>query len=182
MSKQRADLRKALREMREQLEAGQAVENALENGLDTGLDEDSYSDYEDVQGTYSEPAAWVAVPTLATAILDAQHTVVRTKVKEWSAFFEKTKMRTVAYDEVDGVGVSTVFLGINYGAPPNKPLWFESLVTGGDLDGHMERYTTWSEAEDGHALIVGLLRSIVTIQRTVIKRVERERRNNVVGD
>jgi hypothetical protein len=55
----------------------------------------------------------------------------------------------VAYDVVDGVTVSTIFLGINtsFIGPPRL---FETMVFGGEYDMEQERYSTWDEAEAGH--------------------------------
>jgi hypothetical protein len=54
-----------------------------------------------------------------------------------------------------GVGVSTVFLGINHAFDDYAdPILFETMVFGGDHNDHMERYTTWDEAVKGHEKIV----------------------------
>jgi hypothetical protein len=50
------------------------------------------------------------------------------------------------------VRVSTVFLGIDH-AWEGPPLLFETMVFGGPLDEEMERYSTWEEAERGHAVM-----------------------------
>lgn len=78
---------------------------------------------------------------------------------EWSEQFEKGDARRVGSDIVNGITVSTVFLGINYGWG-DKALWFETMVFGGDsmVDEYCERYTTYDEALAGHTRVVEKLR------------------------
>jgi hypothetical protein len=58
--------------------------------------------------------------------------------------------RRVAYDSVDGVVVSTVFLALDHGYGDEPPQIFETLVSGGAFDQSMDRYSTYDEAEAGH--------------------------------
>lgn len=60
--------------------------------------------------------------------------------------------RKIQYDEItDDVSVSTVFLGIDHNhSGKGPPVLFETLVFGGPLDGNMDRYCTYSDAENGH--------------------------------
>ena len=58
-----------------------------------------------------------------------------------------------------GIQVSTVFLGLDHGYDNGPPVLFETLVFGGLLDGEMERYCTWDEAEQGHEAMVDRVRS-----------------------
>jgi hypothetical protein len=67
----------------------------------------------------------------------------------WAMWFEKAE-RHVADDKVGDVRISTVFLGLDHSFGGGRPLIFETLVFGGPLDGEMERYSTWDEAEAGH--------------------------------
>jgi hypothetical protein len=71
-------------------------------------------------------------------------------------FFNSTK-RIVLQHEVEDSFVSTVFLCINHGFGDGPPVLFETLVQGGPLDDHMERYHTWSEAVAGHMSILRIL-------------------------
>jgi hypothetical protein len=59
-----------------------------------------------------------------------------------------------------GVQVSTVFLGLDHSFGEGPPLLFETLVSGGALAGKMDRYTTWEEAEQGHARMVERVREV----------------------
>lgn len=68
----------------------------------------------------------------------------------------------VAEDLVDGKRVSTVFLGLDhrhFGEGP--PILFETMVfaDGCWSDESCERYSTWTEAEAGHARAVASLMS-----------------------
>ena len=57
----------------------------------------------------------------------------------------------VAEDFVGTVRLSTVFLGMDYNhTGEGKPILFETMVFGGDMDGRQERYCTWDEALAGH--------------------------------
>lgn len=58
--------------------------------------------------------------------------------------------------------VSTVFLGLDHNyMRSGPPLWFETLVFGGAHDGEMNRYSTWEDAEKGHAKLLGLVKSAI---------------------
>ena len=67
----------------------------------------------------------------------------------WARWFE-TADRRVARDVIDGVIVSTVFLGLDHrfiGDGP--PVLYESMVFG-DTEEHMWRYSTREQALAGH--------------------------------
>lgn len=64
----------------------------------------------------------------------------------------------------EDVFVSTVFLGLNHNfSGHGVPILFETLVFGGPLDGHMERYKTWGDAEQGHQKMVDKVRKEMKI-------------------
>jgi hypothetical protein len=54
---------------------------------------------------------------------------------------------------VSQILVSTVFLGLDHGWG-GKPLIFESMIFNGPCHDDMDRYTTWEQAEIGHAEMV----------------------------
>jgi hypothetical protein len=112
-------------------------------------------------------------PMLAT--LDADHNVVPTNDQfKWAQFFEAVENRIVAKTRVSGLEVSTVFLGINYGSlAGTEPLWFETMVFADDDrvmpreveallrrwgEYQQQRYSTWAEAEEGHAQMVQIIK------------------------
>jgi hypothetical protein len=76
---------------------------------------------------------------------------------EWGEWMQ-TADRRVAHDDIDGVSVSTVFLGLDHGFGHGAPKLFETMVFGLD-DDYQERYSTWAEAEAGHARAVAIVRA-----------------------
>lgn len=66
-------------------------------------------------------------------VLDDKHNAVEVDLMTWARFFEN-------FD--------------NLGGPP---LLFETMVFGGPDDQWMDRYTTWEQAEEGHAFVVSVL-------------------------
>lgn len=62
----------------------------------------------------------------------------------------KEDRRTVDRYESKSLVVSTVFLGLDHSFGEGPPILFETLVSGGDLEGEMDRYYTWEEAIKGH--------------------------------
>lgn len=86
--------------------------------------------------------------------------VVECPFLEWAYWFE-TADRRVARDEVAGIEISTVFLGLDHNFfGKSDPLLFETLVFLPDgTTGKMRRYFTWVEAEQGHKEITDLIRA-----------------------
>jgi hypothetical protein len=78
---------------------------------------------------------------------------------EWAKWNQNAD-RTVKKTEIGDIIISTVFLGLNHSfdAGTNKPLLFETMIFGGELDGDMWRYSTWEEAEEGHEKAVQLVK------------------------
>lgn len=96
-------------------------------------------------------------------ILDAKKRVVRARnVAEWGRFFESGN-RIVSQDDISGgVHVSTVFLGIDhrhFGKGP--PIVFETMIFGGELDQSTYRYSSWDDAETGHAAAIRKVKKAV---------------------
>lgn len=85
--------------------------------------------------------------------LDADHNPVPTDDPlVWGRWFEDFDNRSVAYDELEKVRVSTVFVGTAFEK-------FETMVfpMKGDRlfeDMECERYDTWDEAVAGHAAML----------------------------
>ena len=82
-------------------------------------------------------------------ILEGHNPVICENLIEWAKWFEKSD-RKVAKTKIKDVTISTVFLGINHNFGEGKPILFETMIFGGGLDGEMDRYSTWEEAEEGH--------------------------------
>jgi hypothetical protein len=76
---------------------------------------------------------------------------------EWARWFgQKTDRRRVAWTEFPGGHVSTVFLGLDHQWGNGPPLLFETMIFGGPHDQYQDRYSTWADAEVGHAAAVAL--------------------------
>ena len=82
-------------------------------------------------------------------ILEGKKAVLVGDIIEWAQKFE-SQDRKVAKDKVGEAEISTVFLGLDHQYGEGKPLIFETMVFGGELDQEMDRYSTWEEAEEGH--------------------------------
>ncbi len=75
-------------------------------------------------------------------------------INEWQGWMFNHNNKVVKQDIIDGVFISTVFIGINQNlyADSYEPLLFETALFGAgkDNDGVQMRYRTWKEAELGH--------------------------------
>jgi hypothetical protein len=98
--------------------------------------------------------------TIEHYVLDKDGNAVLANRDEWSEFMEHGE-RHVGYYEANGVRVSTVFLGVDHSfgfdlCPDanGKPILWETMVFGGLMDSHMERYTSIEAARQGHARIL----------------------------
>lgn len=78
----------------------------------------------------------------------------------WSHWFETHEAeRRVASTEFHGGHVSTVFLGLDHRfGHQGPPLLFETMIFGGPEDGYQKRFSTWEQAEEGHAIALSLAR------------------------
>jgi len=87
-------------------------------------------------------------------ILDENKNPIETDLLTWGAFLEKEayKNRIVGKTKIGDKKVSTVFLGLDHRWDMDKPpLIFETMVFEDNRNEiHMERYSTWKEAEEGH--------------------------------
>jgi hypothetical protein len=92
-------------------------------------------------------------------ILDDEHNAVETDLETWGRFFQSGARTVRREDDIDGVCVSTVFLGMDHGFDDGPPTLFETMVFRGPLDEHQWRYATWDEAVAGHERIVQHVRA-----------------------
>lgn len=77
-------------------------------------------------------------------------------IKEFTDAFAGEN-RIVAKTDVGPLHVSTVFLAIDHNWSPDPdapPILFETMIFGDNEDEYQERYSTWDEAEKGHARAV----------------------------
>jgi hypothetical protein len=89
--------------------------------------------------------------------------VATNDVMVWARFFER-RDRILKQDFVEGarggVGVSTVFLGLDHNwSGVGPPVLWETLVFGTPLDGEMRRYTSKADALRGHAEMLAEVRA-----------------------
>lgn len=96
--------------------------------------------------------------------LEGHRVVLCASNEEWVIWLE-TADCCVAFDEIDGIAISTLFLGLDHnwsnvidsfisdisGKEQQDPLLFETRIflPNGDASAMM-RYFTWEEAEQGH--------------------------------
>jgi hypothetical protein len=93
-------------------------------------------------------------------VLDDNGEPVQTDdVRLFGEFFADFDRRLMARDEIEGVTVSTVFLGVDHGyGHSERPLLFETMIFGGPDDGDMWRYESRQAALDGHRFVVEQVR------------------------
>lgn len=78
-------------------------------------------------------------------------------VIEWARWFERAD-RTVRRDTIDGVTVSTVFLGIDHSFGGGAHILYETMIFGGPHDGKMWRYSTRHQSIEGHKRALELVK------------------------
>lgn len=98
-------------------------------------------------------------------ILDEAHNVIAiSDLMAWGQWFEENDaLRRVGSDIINGIRVSTVFLGLDHNYGSGAPLLFETMIfdksADSSLNGMMWRYSTWAEAEEGHKAAVRTVRA-----------------------
>lgn len=90
-------------------------------------------------------------------LLKGKEVVKVEDVAVWAVVIESMD-RQVDRTNIEGVDVSTVFLGLDHRWGCGPPLLFETMVFGGSHDGHQWRYSTWKEAQANHKRIVKLIK------------------------
>ena len=78
------------------------------------------------------------------AILVDKEVIIEPNFLKWANWFE-TGNRRVANKANTQTRVSTVFLGMDHGFG-GEPLWFETMIFGGEHDEYQDRCTTYDEA------------------------------------
>ena len=126
-------------------------------------DEDSWR-IEDVRRDLAPVFEAFSKLGLRYAVLRGHEVVLCRDAREWAEMFEGTE-RVVEQTTVNRYWISTVFLGLNHSwYREGPPQWFETMVFEELEDGRTKsdrfcrRYTTWEEAEAGHAEILEIIR------------------------
>lgn len=93
--------------------------------------------------------------------------VEETDLMKWATWFENAgESRRVAYDQIGSDPqnfISTVFLGmdLSFEIEEHTPILFETMIFGcGDREQETYRYSTRSEAEEGHKKLVEELKAL----------------------
>lgn len=81
---------------------------------------------------------------------DGKTPIPETDILKWGRWLAKAE-RHVAQDSIDGVRVSTVFLGLDHSFCGGPPILWETMVFDGTLDQEQRRYSTYEDAVKGHA-------------------------------
>jgi hypothetical protein len=77
---------------------------------------------------------------------------------EYAAWIE-TSNRTIDITQIGDVRVATEFCGVDRGFGVGPPLLFETIVSGGPLDGQKWHYASLGEAKQGHHEAVAEVRT-----------------------
>jgi hypothetical protein len=159
--------------------SGKEIEEALDEALNTAsktwdsdYEGERYGEDRYDEDRYDSPGYR---PGFATLLPDGR--ILECTMEEWAKVMATP--RRIAQSNISGVVVSTVFIGVNFGL--TAPLWFETLVLGGALDGLCDRYASLDDAVIGHDMIVTTIKEAIRDENARSKsNVERVRRHNVV--
>ena len=86
-------------------------------------------------------------------ILDGHNPVEEPDLMTWGLWMEHADRR-VAHTVQLELSVSTVFLGLDHQYGDGPPLLFETMAFFNGQSEDQDRYSTWEEAEKGHAEMV----------------------------
>lgn len=78
-------------------------------------------------------------------------------ILKWSKWFE-TAERHIGDDKIDGVKISTVFLGLDHNFGEGKPILWETMIFGGKHNDYQKRYTSKKSALNGHKKAIKMVR------------------------
>jgi hypothetical protein len=97
--------------------------------------------------------------------LEGREPVLQVDPWKWHHFLESSAHNgprvTVGEKQIGAAIVSTVFLGVDTGHDfvCGGPFVFHTVILGGPLNGFQRGYTTWADAEAGHAAAVELVQA-----------------------
>lgn len=83
-------------------------------------------------------------------ILKGKMVATTTNATVWAKFMQRGTV-VVNHTQLEGVSISTVFLGLDHSfGRTERPILFETMIFGGVHDEYQDRYSTWNEAVEGH--------------------------------
>lgn len=124
-----------------------------------------YNEHDEIVGYYSHGSfdpryqyMWYDM-NLSYYRLNENREAVPCEVAKWEECLANVKSRIVGFDAITPTcHISTVFLTLDHNFVPGRPpLLFETAIFGGRFDQRYFRYTTWEQAEEGHARVVRAL-------------------------
>ena len=86
-----------------------------------------------------------------------RHAVEEPSLVAWGEWLADSANRVVSWTRINSeVEVLTAFLGLDLARRGRRgpPLLFETMISGGQLDGRHWRYSSWDDAETGHKVAV----------------------------
>jgi len=86
--------------------------------------------------------------------------IICNNLLEWASWFERLENRKIAETTIEGIRVSTVFLGLDHNYfEEGLPILWETMIFGGgeEIDEYQVRYASQEEAEAGHQAAVLLV-------------------------
>ena len=88
--------------------------------------------------------------------------------EEWLRLWDWDDLRRVRLSYLlsptSCIEVSTTFLGMDHSFGCGAPILFETLIRGGPIAGHVQRYRTWAAAVAGHEALVQMAESLTDVQ------------------
>lgn len=81
---------------------------------------------------------------------DEGNPVPEPDLMKWAQWIESYPDRQIGRITINGIFVSTVFLGLDHAFLEDKPILWETMQFNGKQDEWMERYSTREEAIKGH--------------------------------
>ena len=92
-------------------------------------------------------------------ILKDKQPVFEPDIVKWGMWISDHENKRVAFDTIEGVEVSTVFLGTDHNFFGKPPILFETMIFGGEHNEYQEIYKTWVGAEAGHARAIKMVKA-----------------------
>lgn len=81
-----------------------------------------------------------------------------TRSQVLKVWYKSLEDNQVALDRIGNVFISTAFIGVNVNFGEGLPLLFETMICGKDYDKKKWRYSTYSEAVEGHKKAVEMVK------------------------